>query len=474
MKIWTTLMAVALVAGMPCYAADSAPGAPRAKSGPTTQPISANSNAPSSSISSGLASEVAANQGKADLRFVAVEIEGVKFWLGGGDIDVREFRASKFITFRLLNKMDGEHGFAIDALKIKHIVKPGEEVTLTVAWEELEQSLSVYRYYCHLHPAHWGGTGVLAGKDSARASGGFAPKSESARAKDNLLPRLAEDPPKAELMVLKGRMLKIEKGFYVLESAPGKEVRVSAPLDASVDDMGKSLVGEWIEAQISSDLHVTSIKKSTPRYMVEGDLLKAEGDIFIVADGLGNPIQLRVTKDTKGETYKIGDRIKAEFSPDGHAIIIVKKTFPPDRTAPHPAQEVLKLDRDWAGALVRRDTTTLERAMADDGIAFAWRIEILNKPQYLAEIASGDFAFKSIEIDGAKARVYGDAVLVTGRYTVKGRHKEQDISGQHRYTNLYIKQQGTWRLVSQDIHPAAITTRDVIGKSSLPNTLPEQ
>src|SRR5512132_1696347 len=108
MKIWTTLMAVALVAGMPCYAADSAPGSPRAKSSPTSQSISANSTAPSSPTGSGLASD-AANQSKTDLRFVAVEIEGVKFWLGGGDIDVREFRASKFITFRLLNKMDGEH-----------------------------------------------------------------------------------------------------------------------------------------------------------------------------------------------------------------------------------------------------------------------------------------------------------------------------------------------------------------------------
>ena len=64
----------------------------------------------------------------------------------------------------------------------------------------------------------------------------------------------------------------------------------------------------------------------------------------------------------------------------------------------------------------------------------------------------GSALWVGAEIDGAKARVYGDAALVTGRYTVKGRYKEQDISGQHRYTNLYIKQQGTWRLVSQDIH----------------------
>ncbi|HEY3196530.1 MAG TPA: nuclear transport factor 2 family protein [Nitrospirales bacterium] len=481
MKIWTVVMALGLASGIPWYPAESAPGTTRAKSGPPTQTMSAASTAPSLLASPSVTPEAAANQGKTDLRFVAVEIEGVKFWLGGGDIDVREFRASKAITFRLLNKLDAEHGFAIDALKIRQIVKPGEELILTAFWEDMEQSLSVYRYYCHLHPGHWGGTGVLAGKEMTRAA--VASATSKNERKDYGAARTAEESPKAELVVLKGKLLKIEKGFYVIESAPGKEVRVSAPLDASVDENGKSLIGDWIEAQISSDLHVTSIKKSAARYMVEGDLIKTDGDIYVIADSLGNPIQLKVTKDTRAENYKIGDKVKAEFSPDGHAVLIVKKTLPassaletttsPEK-APHPAQEVLKLDRDWAGALVRRDTTTLERAMADDGIAFAWKIEILNKSQYLADIASGDFAFKSIEIDGAKARVYGDAVLVTGRYTVKGRHKEQDISGQHRYMNLYIKQQGAWRLVSQDIRPAAITTRDIIGKGSLPNALPEQ
>src|SRR6185369_16505055 len=116
MKIWTAIMVLGLASGIPCYAAEPAPGTARAKSGSTTQPMSAASSAPSSLASPSVAPEAAVNQGKTDLRFVAVEIEGVKFWLGGGDIDLREFRASKVITFRLLNKLDSEHGFAIDAL----------------------------------------------------------------------------------------------------------------------------------------------------------------------------------------------------------------------------------------------------------------------------------------------------------------------------------------------------------------------
>jgi|GEM_PF-715520 len=475
MKRLSVLLAVVILSPLPCYAADSLLAPQRARSR-ATLPAATASPSPGPSLLVGPSShpDATTNQSKSDLRFVAVEIEGVKFWLGGGDIDVKEFRASKVITFRLLNKLDGEHGFAVDALKIKQIVKPGEEVTLSVPWEDLEQSLSVYRYYCQLHPGHWGGTGVLAGKDSSQpksASASGAPsKAEPARPKDqkdHLAARMGDELPKAESETLKGKLLKIERAFYVIESAPGKEVRVSAPLDPTVDDSGKLLIGEWIETQISSDLHVTSIKKSAARYTVEGDLIRTEGDVYTVADGTGNHVQLRVTKDTKLDgSYKIGDKIKAEFTPDGYATFIAnisKRTFPspssaegqtvaPQEKPSHPAQEVLKLDRDWAGALVRRDTTLLDRTMAEDGTTTAWRNDVQSKPQYLAEIASGDFAFKSIEIDGAKARVYGDAALVTGRYTVKGRYKEQDISGQHRYTNLYIKQQGTWRLVSQDIH----------------------
>ena len=472
MKKLSVILTIALLSPLPCYAADSLLAPQRAKSR-AALPTASPSAGPSLPIGPSSQPDAAANQSKTDLRFVAVEIDGVKFWLGGGDIDVKEFRASKVITFRLLNKLDGEHGFAVDALKIKQIVKPGEEVTLSVPWEDLEQSLSVYRYYCQLHPGHWGGTGVLAGKEGSQpksASGsGASSKVEPTRPKDpkdHMVARTGED-PKAESETLKGKLLKIERAFYVIESAPGKEVRVSAPLDPTVDDSGRLLIGEWIETQISSDLHVTSIKKSAARYTVEGDLIRTEGDVYVVADGTGNHVQLRVTKDTKLDgSYKIGDKIKAEFTPDGYATFIAnisKRTLPspssPEGQAvavqekpSHPAQEVLKLDRDWAGALVRRDTTLLDRTMAEDGTTTAWRNDVQSKPQYLAEIASGDFAFKSIEIDGAKARVYGDAALVTGRYTVKGRYKEQDISGQHRYTNLYIKQQGTWRLVSQDIH----------------------
>jgi len=98
-----------------------------------------------------------------DGRFVAVEIGGVKFWLGGGDIDMRaSARTPSPVTIKLTNKLDAEHGFAIDALGIKQVVKPGEEVTVTVASADVNnRDERIYKFYCHLHPAHVGGTIVV-------------------------------------------------------------------------------------------------------------------------------------------------------------------------------------------------------------------------------------------------------------------------------------------------------------------------
>lgn len=94
-----------------------------------------------------------------DGKFVAVEAGGAKFWLGGGDIDLRSgISTAGPITFKLVNKMDADHGFAIDGMGVKQVVKPGEEATVTVLRSDLAPGVSVFKYYCHLHAAHVGGS----------------------------------------------------------------------------------------------------------------------------------------------------------------------------------------------------------------------------------------------------------------------------------------------------------------------------
>ncbi|MCA1607485.1 MAG: nuclear transport factor 2 family protein [Acidobacteria bacterium] len=43
---------------------------------------------------------------------------------------------------------------------------------------------------------------------------------------------------------------------------------------------------------------------------------------------------------------------------------------------------------------------------------------------------------------------FGNGCVVIGRSTVKGQDKGQDISGQYRYTRVYVKRQRRWQLVA--------------------------
>lgn len=93
-----------------------------------------------------------AQAGKEDATFKAVEKNGTKVWEGGGTIDLK--RRSKPVTFKVVNTLNAEHGFAIDTMKVKEVLKPGEEKTISVPVLNIDRNAGEHRVYCHLHPKH--------------------------------------------------------------------------------------------------------------------------------------------------------------------------------------------------------------------------------------------------------------------------------------------------------------------------------
>jgi hypothetical protein len=93
----------------------------------------------------GLSLSVQAEQA---LKFTAVEKEG-KIWEGGGTID-----GKSPLTLTVSNPLTADHGFAIDSMKVKELLKPGETKTITVPVENIDKNVSEHRVYCQLHPKH--------------------------------------------------------------------------------------------------------------------------------------------------------------------------------------------------------------------------------------------------------------------------------------------------------------------------------
>jgi uncharacterized protein (TIGR02246 family) len=121
-------------------------------------------------------------------------------------------------------------------------------------------------------------------------------------------------------------------------------------------------------------------------------------------------------------------------------------------------QAILQLERDMQAASLKNDMTLFEKLAADDYVATNPLGMVATKAESLA--SAKYFKMDSLNTDDVKVRVYGDAAVVTGRATVKAQMTPpggtaQDISGQYRYTRVYVKQQGQWRLAAFHLGPIA-------------------
>ncbi len=121
-----------------------------------------------------------------------------------------------------------------------------------------------------------------------------------------------------------------------------------------------------------------------------------------------------------------------------------------DKSAPtgNAEQELIKLEQDRAQAAVRGDTAFLEQNTADDYTFINARGMLITKAQMLADFKSGQIKLQSSDLDDLHARVYGDTAVLTGRSTQKGQAYGQDISGQYRFTRVYVKRDGRWQSVA--------------------------
>jgi|SRR6185369_7053917 ketosteroid isomerase-like protein len=111
-------------------------------------------------------------------------------------------------------------------------------------------------------------------------------------------------------------------------------------------------------------------------------------------------------------------------------------------------QVIRKLDNQRIQAQIHADAAALQRIYADDFIGVGPSGTVRTKPQVISDFTSGDLRFQSITTDEVQVRVYGNAAVETGRSTMNGQDKGNAVPHDTRFTRVWIKQQGRWRLVA--------------------------
>jgi uncharacterized protein (TIGR02246 family) len=121
-------------------------------------------------------------------------------------------------------------------------------------------------------------------------------------------------------------------------------------------------------------------------------------------------------------------------------------------------EAIRKLDDERIQAQIHADATALDRIYAADFVGVGPSGTVRTKPQVIRDFTSGDLKFQSITTDEVRVRVYGNTAVETGRSTMEGHDKGRTVPRDTRFTRVWVKQQGRWRLVAN--HYSSQNTRE--------------
>lgn len=110
-------------------------------------------------------------------------------------------------------------------------------------------------------------------------------------------------------------------------------------------------------------------------------------------------------------------------------------------------QEIRKLDLAHADAVLRGDLVSLDKLWTED-----FRVNNpFNEIDKADRIRTGAVTYSSFVREPESILIHGETVIVMGRETVvpKGNSPDAGKTINRRYTNIWMKRNGKWRLVAR-------------------------
>src|SRR5262249_37068729 len=114
-------------------------------------------------------------------------------------------------------------------------------------------------------------------------------------------------------------------------------------------------------------------------------------------------------------------------------------------------------DRSFFAALRAGDGAALAALLTDDFVLVdVMRGAEVPRADLVGAVEGGQLRFDAIDVIASRGRHYGgDAAVVTGRTEMRGRAGDVTWSVRSRYTHVYVRQDGRWRLASAQGTPIA-------------------
>ena len=134
------------------------------------------------------------------------------------------------------------------------------------------------------------------------------------------------------------------------------------------------------------------------------------------------------------------------------ALIVLASCHPawalPHREKGEIHKEIEALEEQWRQATVTNNIGEMNRLLADDYVGITSNGTVENKQQALAQRSAGTIRVTKLDITDTHVRVYGDTAVVISQADLHGTNGTSDISGLYRYTRVYTRRLGQWKIVS--------------------------
>lgn len=109
---------------------------------------------------------------------------------------------------------------------------------------------------------------------------------------------------------------------------------------------------------------------------------------------------------------------------------------------------ILSLEKAWNLAEEHKDAQALDQLLAGTLVYTEFDGSLMDKAQFLASVKGSSPEGDQFTYEDLKVRVYGDCAIVTGMYREKGVVKGRPISRRGRFTDSWVKENGTWLCVA--------------------------
>ncbi len=111
------------------------------------------------------------------------------------------------------------------------------------------------------------------------------------------------------------------------------------------------------------------------------------------------------------------------------------------------------LEQQVRMAVIKGDTSVLERYLADDYVGIGPDGNAADKSRTIQELKDGTLKYSAINVTEENVRLYGDTGIYNGRANVKLTINGHTQTADVRATIVWLKRNGQWKRVSFQVTP---------------------